>query len=340
MIVLIRLRTIATLAAALALGAGLAACGGDSADPQALVDDATLQGIESGVFDLEVDLKVAGDKGGRVSIAIAGPFQGEDPPELPRLGVTATAKGSLDGEEIDFDGGLTLLGEEAYVRYDGVEYEVDPTTFGFVRSTLLQQSGPGQSPDEVSACQEAVGQLEVGEFVDDPSEAGEVDVGGTSTTKLSGNLDAAGAVDALIELTDDPDCRQQLSSIRELPSRSELEEARKTVQDSVKRARVELYVGDDDIVRRLVVRATIEPPPGAGADGAKRVDLDLDMTLTGINEEQQISAPRRSRPIGQLFLKLGVNPIELIGILEGGEELGSGGLDGLLERLRGAGSGQ
>ena len=89
------------------------------------------------------------------------------------------------------------------------------------------------------------------------------------------------------------------------------------MQDSVKSAHVDLYVGDDHIVRRISAQATIEPPKSS-KDGAKRVDLDLDLTLTGVNEEQTISAPSSAKPLSALFLKLGINPIELLGAFQNG----------------------
>ena len=105
------------------------------------------------------------------------------------------------------------------------------------------------------------------------------------------------------------------------------------MRDSLKAAHVDLYIGDDHIVRRITAQATIEPPKSAKS-GAKRVELDLDLTLTGVNEEQTISAPRNAKPLSNLFLKLGINPIELLGAFQNG---GSEGLGSVLEGLTEAG---
>ncbi len=97
--------------------------------------------------------------------------------------MTASAKGSAKGEDIDFKGGLTLLTDRAYVEYEGTEYEVDPTTFGFVKSGFeqAQQQGSGseENPADVNACQEAATGLQVGDFVDNSSNDGSADVDGT-----------------------------------------------------------------------------------------------------------------------------------------------------------------
>lgn len=335
-----RARIFTLFAALLASAVVFAACGGDGGndDPRAVADEATLKGVESGEVDLTVGIDVAGRKSGHLDVTLSGPFQTESEEQLPELDMTATAKGSIGGEAIDFEGGLVLLGEKAYINYEGTEYEVDSTTFNFVRSLFRQQGRGSDRSSEATACQEAFTELQLGEFIESPGETTEVEVAGTSTTKVSGQLNAVGAVDALVELSEDPVCREQLEATGQLPSTSELDEAKSTVGDSLKSAEVELYVGDDDIVRRIASQATIDPPDSAN-DAARQVKIDLDLTLSGVNEEQTISAPASSRPLSALFLKLGINPIELLSLLQGGG-LGSGGLDELLEGLGSAGSAQ
>jgi hypothetical protein len=326
---------LSVFAALVALSAGLAACGGGgSDDPQTVVEEATLKGIESGKLNLAVDLNVQGKKGGKVNVALSGPFQSESEAEYPELDLSFSSKGSLGGKDLNREGGLTLLGNnKAYVAYEGTEYEVDSTTFSFVKSMLKQQSGEQGKSSEIAACQDAAGELELSDFVENLKSDGSAEVGGTSTTKVSGDLDATSAIEAVSTLIEDPKCSEQLSAAGPLPSAAELDKAKSTVQDSLKSAHVELYVGDDHIVRRIVAQATIEPPKSSKS-GAKRVEMDLDMTLTGVNEEQTITAPSNSKPLSDLFLKLGINPIELLGAFQNG---GTESLGGLLEGLSEAG---
>jgi hypothetical protein len=331
-----RARILSLFLALIALASAFAACGGGSSDsPQAVVDEATLQGVESGNVDLSLGIDVKGGKSGKVDVSLSGPFQKESDAELPEFDLTATAKGSLGGEDIDFDGGFTLLGgNKAYVGYEGSEYEVDPTTFGFVKSAIDKQGG-GQS-SEASACTEAAGKLKISDFIENLKEGGSADVGGTSTTKVSGDLNASAALDTASELIEDPACSKQLEAAGPLPTTAELDAAKGKVKDSVKDAHVDLYVGDDHIVREISAQATIEPPAGPSSNGVKSVQLDFDLKLTGVNEEQTISAPQSSKPLSDLFLKLGVNPIELLGAFQG---QGSAGLGGLLEGLNSVGGG-
>lgn len=328
-----RLRFLYVIAAAAALFATsivLAACGGGSdksgESAQSVLEEATLQGIESGNIDLSLGVKAQGPEGGHLNLSLSGPFQGEGKASLPQLDMTAKAKGNFNGKDVDFDGGLVLLPNTAFVNYEGVEYEVDPTTYSFIESTLAQaqrESGAETGADGVAACQEEFGTLKVADFLEDGKNEGSADVDGTSTTKVSGDLDVSGAIDSVLEVVESGACRAQLAAAGPLPSKSEVDKAKSEVSRAVKSAHVDVYVGDDNIVRRISAELQLEPQNGGS--GPERVEIELDLKLTEVNEEQSISAPANAKPLSRLFIKLGINPIELLGILqgeEGGESLG------------------
>jgi hypothetical protein len=326
-----RFRVFVLLAALAALATTFAACGSSSdkssEDPQKVVDSASLEGVESGNVELSLAIKAEGEEGGDIDVSLSGPFQGANGKgDLPQLAMTATANGTVEGEDVDFEGGLTLLSDRAFVNYEGTEYEVDPTTFGFVKSSFeqaQQQGGAESNPADVTACQKAAEGFKVGDFVGDLSNDGSTDVDGTGTTKVSGDLDVGGAIDAIIELSENPACAAQLEAAGPLPV-GELEEAKGEVTSSVKKAHVEVYVGDDDIVRRLVAELTVEPE----GSSKEKVEVDLELTLSGVNEEQEISAPADAKPLEGLFQQLDVNPLELLEAGSSGE-----GLSDLLEGL-------
>lgn len=321
-----RIRVFALLASLFALASVVSACGGggdSSDDPQQVIENATLKGIESGDLELSLDLAASGDKGGDLTVSLTGPFQSQGTEDLPLLDLTAKANGTADGEDIDFEGGLMLLSDRAFVSYEGEEYEVDPTTFGFVKSGFeqAQQRGSKEGGD-ATACQEAATGLEIDDFIDDLTSEGGEDVDGTSTTKVSGELNADRALDTIIKLLETPACAAQLEAAGPLPL-DELEEARDEVTSALKKAHIDVYVGDDDIIRRVAAEVTVEPKDS----DAGRVEVELDLTLSGVNEEQEISPPSDSEPLEKLFKQLGVNPLEL---LESGS---SGDIGGLLEGL-------
>lgn len=329
---------IAALAALLAASIALAACGGGSdksgESPQSVLSEATLQGIESGNIDLSVGVKATGSEGGNLSFSLSGPFQGEGKGSLPQLDMNAKAKGHYNGKDIDFDGGLVLLPNTAFVNYQGTEYEVDPTTFSFVESALAQaqrEGGAEAGSDGIAACQEEFGRLKVADFLENGKNEGSADVAGTSTTKVSGDLDVSGALDSVLEVVESQACRTQLAAAGPLPSKSEIDKAKSKVAKAVKSAHADVYVGDDDIVRQISAQLQLEPQ--GGGRGPKSIEIELDLKLGEVNEEQTISAPGNAQPLSRLFIKLGINPIELLGLLqgeEGGESLGNL-LEGLAE---------
>jgi hypothetical protein len=336
---------LALVTALVVMSVALAACGGGSdrsgESPQTVLDEATLKGIESGDVDLSLDLKAQGPEGGDLDVSLSGPFQGEGEGNLPQFDMTATAKGTVDGDDVDFEGGLVLLPNSAYVNYEGVEYEVDPTSFAFAESIFNPSEAEGGAEGESTgavACQEELGKLKVAEFVENGVNEGSADVDGTSTTKISGDVDVPSAIEAILEVAESPACRSQLAAAGPLPSKSEIKDAKKEVGTGVKTAHADVYVGDDNIVRRLQLQLKIEPKDGGSGDkakdgdsGPKRVDVDLELTLSGVNEEQKISAPENAKPLGALYVKLGIDPFELLGLLQG--EAGPEGFNSLLERL-------
>jgi hypothetical protein len=317
-----RFRIFVLFAALTALATALVACGGSSdkssEDPQSVLDSATLEGVKSGTLDLSVGVSSEGKDGGDVDVKLSGPFQSEGK-DLPQLALTASAKGSAEGEDIDFEGGITLLSDRAFVNYEGTEYEVDPTTFGFVKSAFEQaqnQGSEGNSAD-VTACQEAATGLKVGDFVNNLENEGSADVDGTGTTKISGDLNTGAAIDAIIKLAENPACSKQLEAAGPLPI-AELEEAKSELTSAVQKAHVEVYVGDDDIIRKLAAEATIEPKDASG----EKVEIEFELSLGAVNEEQDISAPANAKPLEGLFQKLDVNPLELLEGASSGEGLG------------------
>ena len=331
-----RFRIFALLAALSLLASVFSACGGDdddssggssSDDPQQVLENASLEGVKSGEFDMTLHVNAEGKEGGDVEVSLSGPFEAGAKGELPQAEISAEASGSAAGEDLDFEGGLTLLTDRGFVEYEGDAYEVDPTTFGLLKSALEQaQQKEGESGD-ITACQKAAEGIKFSQFADHLENDGSADVDGTSTTKVSGDLNVEGGVDAVIKLTEDPACSSQLEAAGPLPL-SELEEAKGELSKAIKKAHVDLYVGDDDIIRKMALEMTVQPPEA----GNEKVDLEMELSLSGVNEEQSFSAPDNAKPLEALFKQLGVNPLEL---LEGSED----GISGLLESLGGAASG-
>jgi hypothetical protein len=333
---LTRFRILALFAVLTAIAAVFAACGGSddggggssSEDPQKVVESASLEGVKSGSLDLTLHATSEGKEGGDVEVKLSGPFEAGAKGELPQVEMTAEANGSAGGEDLDFEGGLTMLTDRAFIDYEGEAFEVDPTTFGFLKSAFEQsQQKEGAESGDITACQKAAEGIKFSQFADELVNEGGVDVDGTQTTKVSGDVNVSGGVDALIQLTEDPACSSQLEAAGPLPL-SELEEAKGELGKAVKKAHIDLYVGDDDIVRKIAVELTIQPPEAAD----ETVELELELSLSGVNEEQSFSEPSDAKPLEALFKAANISPEQIEGLIEGG-------VGGLLEGIDGGSSG-
>ncbi len=328
-----RKRSVLLLAAFAALAAVLSACGGggggSSEDPQKVIETATFEGIESGEVALSANVVSNGDNGGNVKVDLSGPFQSTGKTSLPELALAVKANGDAEGESINFEGGLTVLNDRAFVAYDGTNYEVDPTTFGFIKAGFEEGEGGNEGAGgATSACQKAAEELDLGEFIDNLENEGSEDVDGVGTTKLSGDLNPKSAVEAIIKLTENSACASELEATGALPL-DELKEQESELPNVIKKSHITVNIGEDDhIPRKIAATMTIEPK-----GSSERTEVEFELTLSKVNEKQTIKGPAGAEPIEKLFDKLGINPLELLGLLEGGGS--GGGLGNLLEGIGG-----
>ncbi|MBS1890854.1 MAG: hypothetical protein JST59_06155, partial [Actinobacteria bacterium] len=129
-----------------------------------------------------------------------------------------------------------------------------------------------------------------------------------------------------------PACSGQLEAAGPFPL-EELKKLKGEITGAIKKAHADIYVGEDDhIVRRVTADLTVEPP-----SSDEKAEIEFDFSLGGVNEQQTIKAPANAEPLEKLFGQLGVNPLELLGMMQGGgtEDIGS-----LLEGITGSESGE
>jgi hypothetical protein len=333
-----RKRTIALLAAFATLAALLSACGGggggSSEDPEKVIESATFEGIESGDIAMTMNVTSEGEKGGGVKVDLSGPFQSTGKKSLPELELAVKAKGDSNGEKVDFEGGITVLNDRAYVGYKGKQYEIDPATFGFVKSGFEESAGGGEgesSGAEATACQNAAAAIDLNKIFENLENEGNEEVEGVETIKVSGDLNPEGAFDSIIKLSETPACASDLELAGPLPL-EELKEQASELTGGLKKSHLEVYVGESDHIIRKVVAELAVVPKGSG----EKVEIDLEFTLGKVNEKQTIKAPPNAEPLENLFGALGINPNEILGLMSGG---GGEGIGSLLEGLTGESEG-
>lgn len=304
MVFLVRVR-IFILLAVLAFAAGfIGACGGGDSEGQEVLESASLEKLESGKLDLSLAIRSEGEQDGDLELRVSGPFE-RTGAEVPNVDLTATVEGTANGQPIDLDTRATLLSDRGSLYYQGTKYELDLGSFEFMLASFLPRKpgkGGGKRPSALSACGDATGGFRLEDFAGDLADEGQVEVDGVSTTKLSGELDVGAALDAAIELAKDRSCAAQLKVAG--ISAKQLEEIRDGVVDAVQEAHVEVFVGADDIVRKISATAVAEPGDG------ERVEVELEFELTGVNQPVQVKPTPGGKSVLDWLARLGIGERE------------------------------
>lgn len=322
-----RLRPLLLLLLAAALS--VAACGGDEAGSgkQASSDTSvdtllknTFTGkkkIDSGKLDLSLRVDAKGTQGisGPITLKLGGPFQSQGAQKVPKFDIDL----SFEGVGQSITAGLTSTGEKGFVNYKGVEYAVSDQLFKQFRTGYEQTQKQGNKSNQSFA---TLG-LNPRNWLTNAKNAGEAQVGGEDTIKITGGVDLSKLLD---------DVNSALAKTRKLGVQgseglpSKLTEAqKKQVTDAVKDPKVEIYTGkDDSILRRMVLSLGIVAPEGTQGGGSANIKLDL--SLTGLNEDQEIAEPKNAKPFDQLLSQFG--GLGGLGNLGGSGSSGSGGGSG------------
>ncbi len=309
-----RLLAVLSLLAALCLGAiGLGGCGGGGGeDPQQVLEGISFAGIKSADFAATLSLKAEGEQT-NLDVSVNGRA------ETKGLEARAKVEGTARGKPVDFEGGVTLFAKNGFVNYQGTEYEIGPYYYEFARSLFLPalSEEAEEAGTDLKSCGRAGSRIHLADLVEDPDNDGNVEVAGTETTKVSGQLDFAAATDALIELAEDPRCRFQYEALSPW-GLSKLRSAAEELQEAAPESEFAVYVDGDGVVRRLSFEASAEPKDREGP-----VSASFDLSLSEVNGKQKIETPASAKPVTVLFAQLGIDPFEFLGFGSGGEAVRS-----------------
>lgn len=307
---MLRFRVLFVSAALCLSAAALAACGsgedtGQAEGPRQVLDAATFEGVESADFDGSLGIESKGPQGGDVEIDLSGRAQSEG------IDVTTTVAGTAGGKPVDFEGGLTLLADHGFVNYQGTEYEIDPSNYSFAKALFFPLAEEGDA--EIAACKQAASEIQPADLVDGLQNDGTADVAGTETTRVSGKLNVPVAIDAIVGLAENPGCNVQVEALSPFPM-YRIRRIGDELATSVEKSKVEIYVGDDGIIRKLSAEFTADP-----SGSREPVTVDLELTLSELNANRKIEAPAGAKHFLFLFTKLGINRLEFLTWSDGGE---------------------
>jgi hypothetical protein len=265
------------------------------------------QKIESGRFSIRLsaqDFQGLPQVDG-ASIEVGGRFQGQGTKEMPKFDIDIDIDVAAPGERLHV--GAISLGDEGFLTQGERAYAVPDSVMGTIADARTQIAGYASEPQPKLS----VGGFDVGGWVTDPKVVGTETMDGVEVTHVTGKLDASRFVDGL----------SQLGPGSNLPEGDYLDEVAKnkaTLQRVIGEPEVDVYVGEDGILRRLAVAADLNlAAVGEGAGGARDGKVLLDVRLSEVNQPQTIAAPDAPRdvPLQQAFERVeAINAANMMGV--------------------------
>ena len=295
-------RIVLPLLAALAL---LAGCGGDdapsaeeSADAQALLEKAFSKQVDSAdlKLDMKADLEGLDQLKGPVSVSLSGPFKSSGEDQLPVLDWDLKAK--FAGQTID--AGMVVTEDNAYVSFRGQDYEVGEQVFEQLKSSFAKQrkqAGGQQSLKQFG--------IDPTDWLKDPEVEDGQDIGGDSTRKISGDVDAEKVVEDVLGALRSPALRRQLESQGQaVPQVNEADVEK--VTDAIEDVRFEVNVDEDGVARRMFAEVEFKVPEDADAGDLEGGKVSFEFVLEKVGIDPEIEAPSNAQPLGVLLGQLGL----------------------------------
>jgi hypothetical protein len=304
---------LALLAAALIAGCG--GGGGNSKDARALIDKAFKQSITSADMTLNIEAKVNGvaQLSQPISLKVAGPFQSNGKGKLPSFNWQVSVSGGGQA----FSGGLISTGQNAFVNFQGTNYEVGAAKVAQLNQQLGQKAGSRSLKDFG---------IDPQAWVKDPTEQGSESVNGVDTTHVHANVDIGRM------FTDFNKTIQKAGAMGTTAAPQQLSPATiQKIQDVVKNPKFDIFVGKgDNKIRRLSVAVDFQIPADQRSkfQGAEGGTLNFSIDFAKVGEPKTITAPANARPLSELQQQLGGLGGGLGGLGGSGSSGGTGGSGG------------
>ena len=264
---------------------------------------------------MDLELKVDGVKQlqNPITVRLTGPYRSNGPKKLP----SADFDISFAGGGQTFSAGLASTGDNAFVSFQGTDYEVGKDTIARVNSSIAQSSN---QRGKRSLSELGVNPLD---WIKEASQKGDEDVAGVKTTHVSAGLDLGRL---LSDLNNVVDRASKLGGAAGPVPPKLTDQQKKQIQDVLKSPNFDVYVGKaDKKVRRLSADLKFDIPDNARSrlGGATGGSLSFSIEFANVGGQQKITAPTRARPIKDLLDKLGT--LSGIGALGGGTGAVPGG---------------
>ena len=295
---------VVALAVAVSVSVAVAGCGSSSGsnseDPNQVLKETFNNPTKVTSGNLTVDLSgsAEGTQSGSLNATITGPFQSDsnNPDVFPQLDLTAKITASGAGQSFNFDGGLITTTDNAYVQYQGQDYEVGTALFKRFQQSYQQAQSQAQVQGQQNSSSffDKFG-IDPSTWLTNVSNEGTSDVEGTTTIHIHGDADVPKI------LSDIQKIAQQSGGSSPSLTPSQVDQ----VQSAIKTASIDVYSGESDkLLRKLALTLTIEPPASTSS-GVSTVNVNFSVSLGNVNEPQTINAPSSAKPIRDLLQQFG-----------------------------------
>lgn len=276
------------------VGALLSACGGgNSGNVKDTLDKAFSTPIKTARIDLEVTLKLDGIKqlNGPVKLSVQGPYETGGSATIPKADwdIAASAAGQ------NFSAGFISTGDNAWVGFQGQNYEVGKQAVAQINQQIKQAAGQNKN--------KGLSQFGIDprDWLKDAKDEGSEKVAGTDTDHVSAALDVGRFLDDLNKIVQKAGGSTGTSA-QITPAQ------KKQIEDVVKNPRFDVYVGkSDNVIRRLSADLSFSVPSDKQAQvgGLKSGTLSFSIEFADVGKPQTISAPESAKPLSELTSQLG-----------------------------------
>jgi hypothetical protein len=230
-----------------------------TAGPSQVLSSAfTPNALDSASFDAKLSFSMRGKTN---SLRTTGAFESTGAKTMPHANVQVSVKvPGFDGK-----GGFVTTGERAWFTRGNVAYAVPQEAWSKIVKARKQGTAPTKKAPELN--------VNPSSWLQNVKSEGTEQMDGVEVTHVSADVNSAAAIS---------DIFKSLDNTGRIPAGAQKQLAR-----VVDNGHIEAWVGNDKILRR----ATLEMS-GKGNAG-RRVDVNLDLRLSQVNEPQQISAPSK-----------------------------------------------
>ena len=292
-----------TILVSLALAAVGAGCGGDdgggSSEAESLLKKAFATEVDSAdlKIDVSADLEGVQQLDGPISLTIEGPYKSQGKKKLPLFDWDV----SVQGGGQSFAGGLVVTTDNAFVEFQGTNYEVGSELFTQFATQVEQQSDEG--PQNLKALG-----IDPAAWLSEPEVKDGDDIGGDSTQVITGDVDIERVINDFYDLLQSPAIERQLEAqgqtapeIKE-PNDEQIQQ----VKDAIENLQFEANVDDNDVLRRLSLDADFKVPEGADAGSLQGGKVSFEFLLNDVGNDPKIEAPTGARPLSELTQRFGL----------------------------------